>query len=392
MTLLLGLLTRSPGCVALLNNGVHTLLEPEQVQSQVGHLHKNQIPLMLWTWTAPDSMVKDSVSMSTGGMRPFLGYEVEVWNAPGEPAWVGDKLSEVLNYLLHVGPVVKDGDTFGESKGDRSIRGFFGTTKAQRGDTSVKALMLEFEGPGSASPHADAPQRAADPTPKRPIDLISLVALTKPTPFPTNIIQEMLEGAFPGMTWKITIGDATLPHLIEGSGDEGIVKMAVDAFGLTIPASLMPPAHRLHVIVRTAAEGDTALARRAALVVCSCLIIQVDPGAHFQLSADGNWLNHDDAMTAVVVPKHTKDIGDFDRKFGRPPLDFRGCANPPDAYPPARDDAFEQFRAISASSGPAMGVGLKEALVSAKGSSQQAPPPAPRPGGFGRRLFGRRGS
>ena len=104
MTLLLGLLTRTPGCIALLNNGVHTLLDPAMVQSQVGHLHKNQIPLMLWTWTAPDSMVRDAVSLTSGGLLPFLGFEVEVWNAPGESDWVGDKMGKIINYLLHVGP------------------------------------------------------------------------------------------------------------------------------------------------------------------------------------------------------------------------------------------------------------------------------------------------
>ena len=164
ITLLLGLLTRSPGCIALLNNGIHTVLDSVMVQSQVGHLHKNQIPVMLWTWTAPDSLVRDSVSMTTGGLLPFLGYEIEIWNAPGEPSWVGDKLGHIINYLLHVGPIVKDGESFGESKGDRSIRGYFGTTKAQRADKSVKVLLLEFDSP----PGVTRPQPDAAPQPERP--------------------------------------------------------------------------------------------------------------------------------------------------------------------------------------------------------------------------------
>jgi hypothetical protein len=101
LTLAIGLLARSRGVIALLNAGVGTLLDVPMVQSQVGHLHKNQIPLMMWTWSAPDSMVENSVSMTTGGLLPFLGYEVEVWNAPGTPDWVGDKLGQILNYLLH---------------------------------------------------------------------------------------------------------------------------------------------------------------------------------------------------------------------------------------------------------------------------------------------------
>jgi len=166
MTLALGLLTRAPGCIALLNAGIDTLLDPAMVQSQVGHLHKNQIPLMLWTWTAPDSMVDDGVSLSTGGLLPFLGFEVEVWNAPGKVDWVADKMGRIINYLLHVGPDdIRDGDSFGEEAGDRSIRGFFGSTKAQRGDKSVKALMLEFSGPDSSRPAPDpTPPKSAGPS------------------------------------------------------------------------------------------------------------------------------------------------------------------------------------------------------------------------------------
>ncbi len=403
MTLLLGLLTRTPGCLALLNNGVHTLLDPAAVQSQTGHLHKNQIPLMLWTWTAPDSMVKDSVSLTTGGLLPFLGYELEVWNAPGDPQWIADKLGGLMNYLLHVGPVVKDGDSFGETKGDKSIRGFFGTTRAQRHDKTVKALMLEFAGPaGAAAPRPDelpaqaAPQSSAPtpaPAPGPLVDLVSLVALTKPTVFPSKIIQEMLESGFPGMIWTVRVGAATEPHRIEGSGEEGRVTAFVSAYGLTIPRDLMPPPHRLHLTVAIGAHGNLALARRVSLVLCSCLIISLDKDAHFQLSADGNWLSHDDAMTGVVVPRHTKDIGDFDQAFGSPPGRFRDASNPADAYPPAPDEHFTDFRAIRASAGPATGAGLKAAMDQGLGRSPNPPPPAPRgPGGFGRRLFGRRGS
>jgi hypothetical protein len=160
MTLVIGLLSRSAGVLALFNAGINTLLDPAAIESQVGHLHKNQIPLMMWTWTAPDSMVENSVSLSTGGLLPFLGYEVEVWNAPGTAEWVGDKMSHILNYLLQEGPVVTDGDTFGEQPGERAIRGFFGTTRANRAN-KVQALMLEFDTPGTFAPRPDPlPMRA----------------------------------------------------------------------------------------------------------------------------------------------------------------------------------------------------------------------------------------
>lgn len=398
MTLLLGLLTRTPGCLALLNNGIHTLLNPNTVQSQVGHLHKNQIPLMLWTWTAPDSMVKDSVSLTTGGVLPFLGYEIEVWNAPGDPHWVADKMSGIINYLLHVGPIVTDGNSFGETKEDQSIRGFFGTTRAQRHDKTVKVLLLEFAGPSGTGPRADElpstnaaaapPAAAAAPN----ADLVSLVALTKTTIFPSKVVQEMLESAFPGMTWKITSGGPTDPHIIEGAGDDGRVKAFVDAFARTVPAEFMPPPHKLHLIVNVIADGNLALARRASLVICSCLIISLDREAHFQLSIDGNWLNHDDAMTGVVVPRHAKDIGDFDKAFGTPPEQFRNAVQPSDAYPPGPDEFYLDYRRIRGLSGPAIGAGLRSGMDQAMGRTQPPPPTPPRPGGFGRKLFGRRGS
>ncbi|WP_310467594.1 DUF4261 domain-containing protein [Sphingomonas sp.] len=162
LTLVIGLLARSPQTIAVLNAGVGTLLSPELVQSQVGHLHKNEIPLMLWTWTAPESMVENAVSLTSGGLLPFLGYEVEVWNAPGSASWVADKMSHILNYLLHHGPIVSDGNSFGESKGDRSIRGFFGPSRAQRGPEPVNALLLEFDQPGAVRPRPDALPPAAE--------------------------------------------------------------------------------------------------------------------------------------------------------------------------------------------------------------------------------------
>lgn len=170
LTLILGLLSRSPQTIAVLNAGVGTLLSPGLVQSQVSHLHENQIPLMLWTWTAPDSMVENAVSLSSGGLLPFLGYEVEVWNAPGSADWVADKMSHILNYLLHHGPIVGDGNSFGESAGDRSIRGFFGPSRAQRGAEPVKALLLEFDAPGSVRPRPDAvPAAPGSDAPRRAI-------------------------------------------------------------------------------------------------------------------------------------------------------------------------------------------------------------------------------
>jgi hypothetical protein len=79
---------------------------------------------------------------------------------------VGDKLAQILNYLLHVGPIVNDGDPFSEKPGERSIRGFFGTTRAQRADKDMRVLLLEFDGPAGVQPRPDPVPSAQTPAPK----------------------------------------------------------------------------------------------------------------------------------------------------------------------------------------------------------------------------------
>lgn len=403
VTLLLGLLTRAPGALALLNNGVHTLLAPDMVQSQVGHLHKNQIPLMLWTWTAPDSMVRDNVSLTSGGVLPFLGYEVEVWNAPGDPNWVGEKMGEILNYLLHVGPIVGAGETFGENVGHRSIRAFFGESRAQRYEKGVPAMYLEFDNPGGIEvPKADplpgaAPEdrQVADGPPMN--EVLCLIARTRVSSYPGNIVIEQLERNFPEFRWSTRPDDPTRPtaHRIYGEGDGRQVRGLVTAHSLSIARSLNPPPHRFLIDVAVGTGGDMALARRVGLVLACCNVIQVDPGAHFQLGIGGNWLTHDDALTGVSVPCHTKDIGDFDLHFGIPADRFAGV-NPylPDAAPPMPDlfaDAYVRL-SVARPQGKA-GAGLKQRFDNVQQSSQSPdaePPAEPRRGVFGRPLFGRK--
>ena len=164
ISLILGLLAREPQAVALLNTGTDTLVPAEDVARLTGCLANGELPLMVWTWTAPHSMEDGNVSLSTGGMLPFLGYEVEVWNAPLPATVVGDKLSGILKYLLHHGPIVTDGNSFGETEGDRSIRGFFSDSRAGRADPT-RALFLEFDAAGEVRPRPDpVPRRPQTPT------------------------------------------------------------------------------------------------------------------------------------------------------------------------------------------------------------------------------------
>ena len=69
------------------------------------------------------------------------------------------------------------------------------------------------------------------------------------------------------------------------------------------------------------AFAELAKLKHEWLVLGSCLVIEFDREAHFGPAAGANWLGHDDTMTRVVC--HAKDIGDFDRQWGKPPIDFR---------------------------------------------------------------------
>ncbi|WP_205479753.1 hypothetical protein [Sphingomonas arenae] len=171
ISLVVGLLAGDRQAVAVLNAGTDTIMPAADVHRLTGCLANGELPLMLWTWTAPHSMEDGNVSLSTGGMLPFLGYEVEVWNASASATAVGDTLSGILKYLLNRGPVVSDGNSFGETPGDRSVRGFFGPSRAGRADPT-QALLLEFDALGKVDPRPDpvperrpAPLAAASPRP-----------------------------------------------------------------------------------------------------------------------------------------------------------------------------------------------------------------------------------
>jgi hypothetical protein len=156
VTLIIGAIAGLPQAVAVFNNEVQTIFSPEMARKQVSILHEDEVPIQLWTWTAPNSMEEGNVSLTTGGFEPFLGYEIEVWNAPHPVDFVADKLTSTLRYLLINGPVIRHGDTIGEAPGDRSIRCFFGETRANR-PTPCKVMFLEFDTGAVAEPKKDLP-------------------------------------------------------------------------------------------------------------------------------------------------------------------------------------------------------------------------------------------
>jgi hypothetical protein len=181
VTLLVALAARRHDCLGLFNAGVGTVMAGPRLRQQVGVLANDEVPIQLWTWCAFHSIRPDAVSMSTGGLRPFLGYEVELWNAPGTLEQVAERMNGVLRYLLINGPVIRHGETIGDSAADQSVRCFLGESRAERpGQEHVPAMLLEFDSPGVSAPK---------PTPDAPVagDIAALVpGLAKPPSAPPS--------------------------------------------------------------------------------------------------------------------------------------------------------------------------------------------------------------
>ncbi len=143
MTILARFASMHLGAVAVYNGAVGSLLAVERLEMMAEIGARRELPLLLWTFTVPHSTVDGDVSLSTGGFEPFLGYEIEVWNAPRPLADVKSFLDGVIKYLLANGPIVKSGDTLGWTKDDRAIRAVIGQSRASR-NGPTRALRLEW--------------------------------------------------------------------------------------------------------------------------------------------------------------------------------------------------------------------------------------------------------
>lgn len=160
ITILIGMIAQLPQVAAVCNHEVSTIFSPKQAIQLVGVLSTGELPIQLWTWTAPDSMADGNVSLTTGGMEPLVGFEVEVWNSPHPVSVVADKMSGVLRYLLINGPCIAHGDTIGFTAEDRAIRCFYGDSRANR-SRKVQAMFLEIDTDRVAAPRPDLPARPA---------------------------------------------------------------------------------------------------------------------------------------------------------------------------------------------------------------------------------------
>lgn len=174
MTLALAVIAKFGPCAGVMNAAQSCIYTEDQLDMLVGPLGNDEVSIKLFIWTAFHSTKDDAISLSTAGMLPFVGREVEAWNAPGSLEFVGNKLNGVLRYLLINGPVIHHGDTIGEEPGDRSVKIYHGESDDRSArPQSVPVLYLEFEGPGGAlaAPRPDpavpapAPVQRAAPGP-----------------------------------------------------------------------------------------------------------------------------------------------------------------------------------------------------------------------------------
>jgi hypothetical protein len=178
MSLIACLAANSAGVAGVYNVGIGTILDPASVADMLSIVACAEIPIPLWTWCAWHSLDDGNVSFSSGGFEPFLGYEIEVWNAPVAASFVQEKVSGILRYLLDQGPVIGHGDTCGATEDDCAIRCFLGDSRVDRNHPTC-AIFIEFGLDPVAQPVPDEPV----PVPVAPV---SFAPPRAPTPPPTG--------------------------------------------------------------------------------------------------------------------------------------------------------------------------------------------------------------
>jgi len=159
MTMALAILSKAGVCVGAYNAATDCLFTADHIEPLISPLAQDEVSIPLFVWIAFHSTQSDAIALSTAGLIPFTGCEVEVWNAPGDLGFVADKLNGVLRYLLVNGAVIGHGDTIGLSPSDQTTRCFRSPSRAPRPyaqGQDIPALLLEFAGPAIRAPRADA--------------------------------------------------------------------------------------------------------------------------------------------------------------------------------------------------------------------------------------------
>lgn len=124
-----------------------TVQKPSVLADHVRHLLEGQIPIPLWvglalTHAEPSPEGARRISVSTTGLRPFAGREIEFLPTSLDPMEVGRRIIGLAAYLVGNGPVIRDGDTVGMSNDER-----IAVTYADEGSRpGVPVMLLSVSG------------------------------------------------------------------------------------------------------------------------------------------------------------------------------------------------------------------------------------------------------
>jgi hypothetical protein len=105
---------------------------------------KRQIPEMLWVsidfMRGPNTAAgQPTVGLSTMGMFPFIGREIEFEPMPWQAGEVAQRVLGLCQYLILNGPVVKDGDTVGNAPNEKIVATY--VSQLQRGVPGIRLTV-----------------------------------------------------------------------------------------------------------------------------------------------------------------------------------------------------------------------------------------------------------
>lgn len=96
------------------------ITKAETFQKATDALTENRLPVLSWMSISilqgpPTSTGEPTVTMRTKGLAPFAGREIEFAPSTWAPMQMADRVIGTALYLMQRGPVIKDGDTLGQT-------------------------------------------------------------------------------------------------------------------------------------------------------------------------------------------------------------------------------------------------------------------------------------
>ncbi|WP_265587355.1 DUF4261 domain-containing protein [Sphingomicrobium arenosum] len=162
MTMAIAHMPQGPGgnLVGVYNAATASFFTDDMIPDLVGALAQGEVSIKTFIWHAFPSREDGRISISSAGMLPFIGREVEILDAPGDIPHVGEQLNMIERYLLMKGPVMGDGDTIKtEEDAEPLARAFHAMSDAHGRAEPVPVLRFEIRGPdGRWRPRHDPPR------------------------------------------------------------------------------------------------------------------------------------------------------------------------------------------------------------------------------------------